>query len=743
MVLALFLALGCTPGPERVLLVSIDTLRADHIAAYGADPAHTPTLDGVAASGVRFDVAISPAPLTLPSHSTLMTGLDPPEHGVRHNGVFRLPDAIPTLAEQLGGAGFETAAFVGAFVLARPFGLARGFQHYDDRTTGGRNSSRGIVGYAERPAGAVVAAAQAWLESAPDRFFLWVHFYDPHADYQAPPGFDAAVPGSAYAGEIAYTDAKLGRLLAFVRERWSDGRTLIVITSDHGESLGEHGESTHANSLYDATQRIPLLMSGPGLPQGEVVGELVALKDVAPTILELVGLPPLPGASGRSLLPLIRGAENEPRVAYVETLAPQFEWNWSPLLGLRTSRHKYIRAPRPELYDLARDPGEIHNLAETEAALVSELDARLETFLAGSGPVAPNIALGSEERELLESLGYVMDRSEGARPLGVVGGPDPKDKMGVLSAIKQADTLLAEGRPAEALATLREIGEHDSRIYQNLLSGAALATGDLKLAEQAARRTIAAAPSRLAGYGRLAAALSAQGRREEARAVYEEMQSVDPASPVPLTALGQLAESTGEPDRAAEFLRRALAKSSDGAGSAVWRLAAIEIEQGRRAEAEALLAGVDSESLTAPPAALRLSRAEVRAGHPEKALARLAEAVAAHPRDLSLRTLYAARLAEGGQTAEARALDEASLALVASGLQVAEASQRGSYLYFRAAALDGLGRTHEARESLREALPALGRLPDELQPHARSLAKRLGLAFPDPATPRAPGADRS
>ena len=204
---------GCHRGaelpPDRVVLVTIDTLRADHVGSYGAAHAHTPHLDTIAAEGVRFDVAISPAPLTLPSHASLMTALDPPDHGVRHNAIHRLGDGIPTLAEHLRAAGYATAAFVGALVLDGRFGLARGFDVYDDAMAG-RVSAR--VGFAERPADRVVDAALAWLDGAPDRFFLWVHFYDPHATYKPPPGFASAFASRPYAGEIAFADAQLGRL---------------------------------------------------------------------------------------------------------------------------------------------------------------------------------------------------------------------------------------------------------------------------------------------------------------------------------------------------------------------------------------------------------------------------------------------------------------------------------------------------------------------------------------------------
>src|SRR5262249_34500793 len=239
-------SLGCrpvAPAPDRIVLVTIDTLRADHVGCYGAAHAHTPTLARLATEGVRYEVALSPVPLTLPSHATIMTGLDPDRHGVRHNSVFSLPPGVPTLAERLRARGFATSAFVGAFVLDRRFGLARGFDVYDDQL-GDRRSA--VVGFAERRAGEVTDAFLRWLASAPPRFFAWLHFYDAHASYDPPEGFKLSFPNDLYSGEIAYVDAELGRALEGLSARFDPRGTLVLVTSDHGESLGEHGELSHS-----------------------------------------------------------------------------------------------------------------------------------------------------------------------------------------------------------------------------------------------------------------------------------------------------------------------------------------------------------------------------------------------------------------------------------------------------------------------------------------------------------------
>jgi arylsulfatase A-like enzyme len=256
-------ALGCNrvdlaaspdSGRPSVLLVTIDTLRADHVGVYGAVQAETPRLDALAAAGTRFENAIASTPLTLPSHASLLTGLDPPRHGVRHNGVYRLDGEIETLAERFRAAGYATGAVTGAVVLARRYGLDQGFQSYDDGTSSRRS---GAGGFLERRAAEVTERALAWLAQATRPFFLWVHYYDPHHDYRPPQPFAERFSASPYDGEIAYVDTQLGRLLDGLEPGGSHRETLILVTSDHGESLGEHGESTHAYTLYDAVLRVP------------------------------------------------------------------------------------------------------------------------------------------------------------------------------------------------------------------------------------------------------------------------------------------------------------------------------------------------------------------------------------------------------------------------------------------------------------------------------------------------------
>ncbi len=548
---------------DQVVLVTVDTLRADRLGCYGGEDAHTPRMDTLAASGVRFVTAISPAPLTLPSHASLMTALDPPQHAVRHNSIHRLPKDVPTLAESMRDAGFATAAFIGALVLDRSFGLARGFDVYDD-AIGSASSS--TAGYPERSADVVVDAALHWLESAPPRFFLWVHLYDPHAPYEPPPGFATAFAGDRYAGEVAFADHQLGRLLDGIEARFGGSRRLVVVTSDHGESLGEHEEATHAYGIYDATQRVPLVFSGPGFSPGQVVETPVRLVDVAPTLLAAVGAAPLAGVVGRDLAPTLRGDAEGSEPAYVETLATHLDYGWSPLVGLRTERFKYIRAPRPELYDLGVDPRETRDLARQLPEDAARLDALLEARLTARRS-SVGVVLGEADRERLRSLGYVVPEGEASiRQLDRLGGPDPKDEIGLLARVSRAEALALQGRNGEALALLAMDGEPP--VHVRLLRAAIrLEAGQEALAVEDARRVTEAAPGRADARLVLAAALEAVGDADAARVAFEAALAIDPRSSVGWRGLARTAERSGDVEAADRARARLVELARDGGRS--------------------------------------------------------------------------------------------------------------------------------------------------------------------------------
>ncbi len=641
-------------SPKRILLVTIDTLRADYVGSYGAAHVKTPTLDRIAREGVRFATAISPAPLTMPSHASLMTALDPPAHGVHANGKFRLPDSIPTLAEQFQHANYTTAGFVAAVVLDHRYGLARGFDHYDDQM-GYRRNIRGKTGsYAERTATQMVDAVVAWLDTAPDSFFLWVHFYDPHGNYDPPRGFRPKKQPKLehpdrtgvlemarvmfpplYAGEIYFADTELGRLLRVVDNRYADDETLVVVTSDHGESLAEHGEVTHSLTVYDATQKVPLLMRGAGLPAGRVVESPVRLIDIAPTILEHAGLPALPESAGVSLMPWIRGERRDPLVAYVETLETYRGYGWSPVLGLRTDRYKYLRTVRPELYDLAADPDELEDISSTSAETVNEMDQVLAGLLSDARPIEPEEITSSEQTALLESLGYVVGNLGNApKPIGWVGGQDPKDAIGGFVRLLEARNELAQGHPERAREILASEPEAGGWVAL-ARSEIALELGDGAEAERNARIMIDSQPDDAAGYLALGRALEWLGRQPEAARAYREAARVDGSDASSRVALGRLAEAEGRPEAAIAEYRLVLESTAPSADAAL-RLAALYYEQGRSAQAEKLLAGVDEGSVEAIG---RLVRAQAAAGFPDLAEARLTRALEWAPRDADLNAL--------------------------------------------------------------------------------------------------------
>ncbi len=447
-------------------MVTLDTTRADRIGVYGGDSVPTPNLDAIAREGVIFDAAYAQAPLTLPSHSSMFTGKYPASHGVRHNGVFRLRADETTLAESLKSAGFATAAVVGAFVLNAGYGTEQGFDLYsdipNDRYSGGRDQ----LYEAQRSAEEVNEEVFRWIEKKPEgRFFLWVHYYDPHAPYAPPESPGRALHGTGYDREISYVDSCFGDLVARLRQRGLLDDILLVVAGDHGESLGHHGELSHGVFLYEPAMRVPFFIRAPGLvPEGRRVPDLVELIDVAPTILDLLGLPPLADASGRSLRPLLHGeAETDGRLVFAETFMPRIEFGWSELRMVRDKRFKYIQAPRPELYDLREDPAEAVNLYSLEPERTAEMAAALQNWVAATtnAEVAAEArrTIRPEEEAKLRSLGYLGGSAD--LSLAESGGalPDPKDHVAEGAIVLEARKALEAGHVESALATLNRVLE--------------------------------------------------------------------------------------------------------------------------------------------------------------------------------------------------------------------------------------------------------------------------------------------
>jgi arylsulfatase A-like enzyme len=417
--------------PHGVVVITLDTTRADYLGVYGSTHAATPNLNRLATGAVVFEQALTVAPLTLPAHSSLFTGLLPPRHGVRDN-AGALAGRHETLAALLRRRGFQTAAFVSSAILMADRGLASGFETYDDR----RASSRAIAGGLQRPANETVDAALTWLEGRHDKpFFLWVHLYDPHAPYDPPEPFRTAYRDNPYAGEIAFADAEVGRLTAFLEARGLLDHTAVVLTADHGESLHEHGEAGHGIFLYQSVVRVPLIVRAPGVTARRIPA-VTRIVDVMPTILDLAGVDgPAANLDGISLIAAMRGTASPDLDAYAESEYPR-EFGWSPLRSLRNGRFKLIAAPRPELYDVESDPAELHDLFSTRPALGRVMARRLVemehaatgTHDASDSSPAPDVA------ERLAALGYI---APGPRAASTAQGslPDPKDHIGTLSAL--------------------------------------------------------------------------------------------------------------------------------------------------------------------------------------------------------------------------------------------------------------------------------------------------------------------
>ena len=576
---------GCRAGREssspparpNIVLITIDTLRADRLGR-----GFTPAIDALATAGVRFDNARTTVPLTLPAHVTIMTGLLPTAHGVRENGAVFAPQASsPTLARRLRDAGYQTGGFVGAYVLDRRFGLADGFDAYDDRVR--RDPAEGARLEAQRPGSEVVDAAVAWLQQARPQFFLWVHLYDPHAPYEPPAGYREKAGGDAYNGEVAYADAQVARIVETLRARSAVDSTVIAIAGDHGEGLGDHGEHTHGMLAYDSTLKVPLVLSGATL-QPRVVTTPVSLVDLAPSLLRLAGL--APSAAGSA--DLLAQSQPSERDVYAETLYPRSA-GWHALGVLAGERWKLIQSSETELYDLSSDPVEQRNVAAAHAGVVQGMTARLATLQAAAPATSAPVAAEASER--LRALGYVSGASAPAgidprapNPARVIeawgrfetalsqtNAGRPQEALAALKALAGSfpnapvfqttygRALKDAGRPAEAVAVYRQAVARirDAGLYHDLAI-AARAAGNLTealRAEQAALALEARNPAALNGLGLLHAEA---GRAKEAAASFEQAAALDPSNASYWTNLGNARRELSDLPQAESAYRRAL-----------------------------------------------------------------------------------------------------------------------------------------------------------------------------------------
>jgi arylsulfatase A-like enzyme/Flp pilus assembly protein TadD len=529
-----------TPAARpNIVLITIDTLRADRIGR-----GFTPAIDALAGRGRRFTTARTTVPLTLPAHVSIMTGMLPVSHGVRENGAVFHPQR-PTLAKALREAGYQTAAFVGAYVLDRRFGLADGFEQYDDRIP--RNPDAADRLEAERTGSEVVDVALAWLQSARSPFFMWVHLYDPHAPYAAPAEYVARAGSDPYNGEVAYADAQVARLEAALAAR-RDG-AVVAVAGDHGEGLGDHDEPTHGMLAYDSTLRVPLIVSGPGIAAAAVDGP-VSLIDLAPTLLRLAGLEPDTNAKGVDLSTVLRD-----RDVYAETRYPRTA-GWHPLGVLAGERWKLVLSSTAELYDISADPSEKSDVSGAHPAIVQGMTSRLRQMEASAGAASSRVDAAAAER--LRALGYV---SGAASQSGKddPNAPNPSRVISAWTTFEEALTRVNAGAPESALTPLKDLVSRfpSSSTFQSTYARALMDGGKARDALRVYRDAIARNPPDASLFHDLAVAARAAGDRDEAMRAEQAALALDKASPSALNGLGLLHADAGRPAEAAAAFEQA------------------------------------------------------------------------------------------------------------------------------------------------------------------------------------------
>lgn len=455
-------------GPFNIVLITVDTLRADHLGCYGYRPDVTPAIHKLASEGILFEKCIAQTPLTLPSHTTILSGTLPIHHGVRDNGGFVVPSQLITMAECFKAAGYRTAAFVSAYVLDSRWGLNQGFDYYFDRFDLNRFDKISLMDV-ERPAEETIDRALDWLQNNQDqKFFIWIHLYDPHSPYEPPEPFSRMYSDDPYLGEIAYTDTQLERLWLYLEKNNLLSNLILIFTSDHGESLGEHQEATHGFFIYQEAIHVPLIFVTPFEKfQGKRSSALVSLTDIMPTVLNIAGLPIPPEIQGRTLLPFFsRPGKSSSAPVYAETFYPRYHFGWSELRSLQNHRWKLIIAPVPELYDLENDPDEENNLVYLQKNVFEKLTRQLEQLelKASQKAIKPGFSsLDAITRERLAALGYLGSFVDPARLKGKKLS-DPKEKISIFNEISQAKELGLTGRYDKAIDILKKILAEDPEI---------------------------------------------------------------------------------------------------------------------------------------------------------------------------------------------------------------------------------------------------------------------------------------
>lgn len=584
------------PQPN-VVFITIDTLRADHLGCYGYKEIHTPNIDALAAHSVRFERAFTPVPVTLPSHTAIFTGTYPTYSGMHDFSGNKLSPKQPTLASVLKEQGYGTGAVVASAVLDSRFGLNHGFDFYYDHFDFNRLQESNLEDM-ERPGNVVADVALDWLgKNSHSKFFLWMHLYDPHYPYNPPAPYSQQYKDHLYDGEIAFADAQVGRLITFLKAKDLYRNTLIVLTGDHGESLGEHEERTHGFFIYNTTLHVPVIIHLPGAMTGQVAPELVSLTDLMPTVLQILKIDVPVDVQGHSLAPLLATKkEDDARSLYAETFLPRLHFNWSELRSVETEKYQFIEAPKPELYDLVSDPSETRNLYSDKKAVAAELQARLEALIhqySADQELAEKTGLDPALMERLKSLGYAGFSGGGNSTTHDNSLPDPKDRIAVYELISDAiaesqhgdyqdstDKLVAalktEPRnvPVHYLLGLNYYRLHEFpeavQEFQRVLQlspdyelatfqlGLAYArTGDFDNAIQMLKRALELDGTNFSAAFNLGAAYSRKGMAPEAAAAFRQSITIYPEYAQGHRALGEMLLYRGQVDESLAELRRA------------------------------------------------------------------------------------------------------------------------------------------------------------------------------------------
>ena len=638
------------PGRANVLLITIDTLRWDRLGCYGSRDAATPSLDALAARGARFETAVMHTPLTAPSHASILTGVTPLRHGVRDNGAFVLPPDLASLPTAFKRAGYDTAGVVSGFPLDRRFGFANGFDTYDDRLPRGEGAGR--AAQTERRADVTTNAVLDWLgqRTPAALWFVWVHYFDPHAPYDPPGEFRGRFGSKPYDGEIAFVDREIGRLFDRLRERGALAHTIVLVTADHGESLGDHSEETHGVFVYDATVRVPWILAGPGVPKGIVPTTVARGVDAMPTLLDLAGVA-LPSAlEGRSLKPALGDRVMSDEPAYLESLLSQRHLGWAPVQGLRDARWKFIQVPRPELYDLQGDPGEARNRADADrdrtTAMARHLQAQLEAVRTPAAARGPDRDAG----ERLRALGYL---GGGRAVVQTASGRDPKDGIALITRLEHAIAMI-HSDPRTAAAELRAVlaEDPDSELARRQLGVALSAMGDHRGAAEEIRALQSRGAATAEDLLLLGESLRVQGQPDAAKRAVDEAGRLDPRSPEHALTRARVLMSEQKPDEAAAAYQHALELSPDHPEALVG-LGSLALASGDVPAASALFGRVLARDPTDLAARTGLGLVRGREGRMPEAIALLEQVVRESPANAEALAGLGAALARTGQAVTA------------------------------------------------------------------------------------------